>query len=114
VYRAEVYRFGDIALQFLTKSQNTVVHGAGRRIILVSSEVFFLFQPSLLAAWGETTLVDFSDWVVPAFTPVTPARNTAAMLTKAVGHALNMVYLRLKIGRSSKGSFQISKLAFST
>ena len=43
MYCAEVYWFGDIALQFLAKSENMIVHGAGGRIILVSPHFFQQF-----------------------------------------------------------------------
>jgi hypothetical protein len=38
VYRAEVYRTGGVAFQFLAKLEDVVVDGAGRRIILVSPD----------------------------------------------------------------------------
>ena len=43
VHCAEVYRFGHVALKFLAKSENMIVHGAGGRMILVSPHFFQQF-----------------------------------------------------------------------
>jgi hypothetical protein len=43
VYCAEVYRFGDIALQFLAKSEDMIGHGTKGGMILLSPHFFQQF-----------------------------------------------------------------------